>query len=203
MEQHQFTDTEKKAIADQLTLLKAGIGEWLQPDDETKIRHLIKEALQGNQIQRNVFGLNPMLFGLQTAQIAIEEIGMKREGVLAIIIYSCQISEHHSTEEIAAMFGEGVAHIIHGLQRIQQLYMKSPSVESENFRNLLISFAEDMRVILIMIADRVNLMRQIRDTDREEEKQRVSEEASYLYAPLAPHSRHRRGRHASLAGACD
>ena len=58
-------------------------------------------------------------------------------------------------------------------------------MESENFRNLLLSFAQDMRVILIMIADRVNLMRQIRDTEHLEEKKKVSEEASYLYAPLA------------------
>ena len=56
-------------------------------------------------------------------------------------------------------------------------------IESENFRNLLLSFAEDMRVILIMIADRVNLMRQIRDTTNTEAKMKVSEEASYLYAP--------------------
>lgn len=61
----------------------------------------------------------------------------------------------------------------------------NPIIESENFRNLLLSFAEDMRVILIMIADRVNLMRQIRDTENLEAKTEVSQEASYLYAPLA------------------
>ena len=88
MEKLQFTDTEKLAVAEQLTLLKSSLGDWLQPDDEIKIRSLIKEALENEQIQRNVFGLNPMLFGLQTAQIALEEIGLKREGILAIIIYS-------------------------------------------------------------------------------------------------------------------
>ena len=72
-----------------------------------------------------------------------------------------------------------------GLNRIQQLYLKNPVIESENFRNLLLSFAEDMRVILIMIADRVNLMRQIRDTKNVEAKLEVSQEAAYLYAPLA------------------
>ena len=83
------------------------------------------------------------------------------------------------------MFGESVRLIIHGLVRIHELYSKNPVIESENFRNLLLSFAEDMRVILIMIADRVNLMRQIRDTENEEAKMEVSQEASYLYAPLA------------------
>ena len=78
-----------------------------------------------------------------------------------------------------------MARILHGLNRIQQLYLKNPVIESENFRNLLLSFAEDMRVILIMIADRVNLMRQIRDTKNVEAKMAVSQEAAYLYAPLA------------------
>ena len=78
-----------------------------------------------------------------------------------------------------------MAHIIRGLLRINELYKRNPVIESENFRNLLVSFSEDMRVILIMIANRVNMMRQIRDTDQLEAKQRVSEEASYLYAPLA------------------
>ena len=67
----------------------------------------------------------------------------------------------------------------------QELYSKTPVVESENFRNLLLSFAEDMRVVLIMIADRVCLMRQIRDTPNKEAQHEVAEEASYLYAPLA------------------
>lgn len=80
---------------------------------------------------------------------------------------------------------KNVSTIIHGLRSIQELYKKNPVIESENFRNLLLSFAEDMRVILIMIADRVNLMRQIRDTTNTEAKMKVSEEASYLYAPLA------------------
>ena len=69
--------------------------------------------------------------------------------------------------------------------RIHELYTTRPVIESENFRSLLLSFAEDMRVVLIMIADRVNLMRQIRDTQNTEAKTRAAEEASYLYAPLA------------------
>lgn len=62
---------------------------------------------------------------------------------------------------------------------------KSPTIESENFRNLLLSFAEDMRVILIIIADRVNLMRQIKETPNIEARTQVANEAAYLYAPLA------------------
>ena len=110
---------------------------------------------------------------------------MKRECVLAIMLYNSIISGNLSIERTEQLFGKSVAQIIHGLVRIHELYTKTPVIESENFRNLLLSFAEDMRVILIMITDRVNLMRQIRDTDNTEAKLRVAEEASYLYAPLA------------------
>ena len=84
-----------------------------------------------------------------------------------------------------AAFGEDVAGIIRGLIRVNELYSKSPTIKSENFRNLLLSFAEDMRVILIMIADRVNIMRQIKDSKNDEARRQVANEAAYLYAPLA------------------
>ncbi len=185
METIDQNKAEEQAITELLTTLHDALAQHLRPNDEEQLKAILKDMHDNGVAQPNAFHLNPMLFGLQTAQIAMEEIGLRREGVLAIILYSCQAQTRYSLQDISDRFGEGVAQIIHGLDRIQGLYKKSPTVESENFRNLLISFAEDMRVILIMIADRVNLMRQIRDTDMVEEKQRVSEEASYLYAPLA------------------
>ena len=121
----------------------------------------------------------------QTAQILEEEIGLKGDAIQAVHLIP-EIEEGHlSIDQVEEQYGSQVARILHGLNRIQQLYQKNPVIESENFRNLLLSFAEDMRVILIMIADRVNLMRQIRDTKNVEAKMEVSQEAAYLYAPLA------------------
>ena len=121
----------------------------------------------------------------QTAQILEEEIGLKGDAIQAVHLIP-EIEDGRITiEEVEEQYGPQVSRILHGLNRIQQLYQKNPVVESENFRNLLLSFAEDMRVILIMIADRVNLMRQIRDTQNIEAKMEVSQEAAYLYAPLA------------------
>ena len=121
----------------------------------------------------------------QTAEILEEEIGLKGDAIQAVHLIP-EIEEGHlSLEDVEAEYGPQVFRILHGLNRIQQLYQKNPVIESENFRNLLLSFAEDMRVILIMIADRVNLMRQIRDTKNLEAKMEVSQEAAYLYAPLA------------------
>ncbi len=121
----------------------------------------------------------------QTAEILTEEIGLHGDAIDAVMLIPEIEFGHVSIEEVEQRHGESVARILHGLDRIQQLYEKNPVIESENFRNLLLSFAEDMRVILIMIADRVNLMRQIRDTENEEARQEVSQEAAYLYAPLA------------------
>ena len=121
----------------------------------------------------------------QTAEILEEEIGLKGEAIEAVYLIPEIEAGHTTIEAVEAEHGPQVARILHGLNRIQQLYLKNPVIESENFRNLLLSFAEDMRVILIMIADRVNLMRQIRDTKNVEAKLEVSQEAAYLYAPLA------------------
>ena len=121
----------------------------------------------------------------QTAQILTEEIGLKGDAIDAVELIPDIEAGNITIEEVEATHGESVARILRGLNRIQQLYDKNPAVESENFRNLLLSFAEDMRVILIMIANRVNLMRQIRDTENQEAKLEVSQEAAYLYAPLA------------------
>jgi GTP pyrophosphokinase len=121
----------------------------------------------------------------QTAEILTEEIGLKGDAIQAVHLIPDVEEGRITMEEVGERYGESVVRILQGLDRIHQLYQKNPVVESENFRNLLLSFAEDMRVILIMIADRVNLMRQIRDTENVEAKMAVSQEAAYLYAPLA------------------
>ena len=121
----------------------------------------------------------------QTAEILTEEIGLKGDAIQAVHLIPEIDAGHLTIKEVGEQYGESVVRILQGLDRIHQLYQKNPVVESENFRNLLLSFAEDMRVILIMIADRVNLMRQIRDTENQEAKMAVSQEAAYLYAPLA------------------
>ncbi|MDY0153143.1 MAG: RelA/SpoT family protein [Prevotella sp.] len=184
-EKFEFTQSELDETREIMAHLRETIGDTLKSDDEDKIKQHLKKAIYDNQIQRDVFGLNPILHSLRTAQIAVDEIGLKRDGVLATLLYTLVVNNYSTVEDMQDKFGESVAHVIRGLVRIQDLYKRNPIIESDNFRNLLISFSEDMRVILIMIADRVNLMRQIRDTNAVEEKHQVSEEASYLYAPLA------------------
>ena len=186
MNEHINFSTEERALALELySQLKEKMAFSTQEDDELRVRHQLMKAIEDGQVTRDFFGLNPIVSSLQTAIVAVDEIGLRRDAVIAILLRPCVESGTMSVDEISASYGQPVGRILHGLQRIQELYKKNPVIESENFRNLLLSFAEDMRVILIMIADRVNLMRQIRDTTNEEAKNEVSQEAAYLYAPVA------------------
>ena len=185
MEKLTFTLEEKEETLTLYQQVRDYIIDSLQKGDEEHMRHHLMNAIENHQVNRNVFGLNPILLSFQTALLVVEEIGLRRDAVIAILLRPSVEEGYLTIDDVQADYGESVARIFRGLQRIQQLYKKNPVIESENFRNLLLSFAEDMRVILIMIADRVNLMRQIRDTEQKQSQREVSEEAAYLYAPLA------------------
>lgn len=181
----KFTEEEKAELLEMSEQLRQQMGDEYREEDAEKVRDQIESDLQENKIKRDVFGLNPILMSFRTALLELEEIGMKRDCVLSILLYNSVANESLTIEEVETEYGTSIAHIIRGLVRIHELYRKSPVIESENFRNLLLSFAEDMRVVLIMISERVVLMRHIRDTENNEAQQKVAEEASYLYAPLA------------------
>lgn len=184
-EQFIFTPEEHKQLISLYKRLLQLSGDTLQKDDCSNLKkHLIKVMSEGN-IPRNVFNMNPIIKDMQTAVIVAEEIGMRRASILGIMLHESVKYKLCTLESIEQEYGKDVAGIIRGLVKINELYSKSPTIESENFRNLLLSFAEDMRVILIMIADRVNLMRQIKDSPNNEARLEVANEAAYLYAPLA------------------
>lgn len=180
-----FTAIEKEnlfALYKKLLLLS---GDTLYKDDCRKLKSILINTILNNQLQRDIFGLNPIIKDMQTAVVVAEEIGMKRASILALMLHDSVRCGVYTSKEVAQNFGEDVAGIICGLIRVQELYAKSPTIESENFRNLLLTFAEDMRVILIMIADRLNLMRQIKDAENDDARRQTANEAAYLYAPLA------------------
>ncbi len=178
-------ESEKGEMLDAMHRLQQLTADTINETDIRRIREIIFNALDSGALQRDVFDLNPVLFDLQTAIITAEEIGLSRASVISTLLHDCVTLGCVSIESIAHDFGDDVAHIINGLVKVNQLYAKNPSIDTENFRDLLLSFAEDMRVIFTIIADRVNLMRQIKHRGTDEQRQKVALEASKLYAPLA------------------
>ncbi len=180
-----FTSEEHKQLFILYRKLLQLSGETLHPNDCSRLKKHLIQAISLKKISRNEFGMNPIIKDMQTAVIMAEEMGMRRASILGIMLHEIVKNGVYSIESIQEEYGKDVAGIIRGLVKINELYSKSSIIESENFRNLLLSFAEDMRVILIMIADRVNLMRQIKNSPNEEARLQVSNEAAFLYAPLA------------------
>ena len=180
-----FTPDEwalRERLLEQLTTLA---GDSLRSDDIQRIESLLTQAVEAGRLDRDAFGLNPIIRNLQTAIIVVDEMGMRRAAIVSILLHDVVKNGYITVEEAGKQYGADVQGILSGLVRTGKLYEKNPSIESENFRNLLLSFAEDMRVILIMIADRVNVMRQIKNCPNDEARLKVAGEAAYLYAPLA------------------
>ncbi len=111
--------------------------------------------------------------------IAVSEIGLGKTAVAAILL------EKVDAEQISKTFGEQVLGIVGGLRRVDELYHVNTSLETENFRKLLLTLAEDVRVVLIIIAERTALMRRLNEQNDSEKRKEIAKETSFLYAPLA------------------
>lgn len=158
-------------------------------DDSTRgfirpLRTILKTAAQAGVFQRVAPQINPMLRNLNTAYVVASEMGLRRSSVVSAMLYDLVIAGYMTVEEAESAFGPSVGGILRGLTKANELYDRNTSIETENFRNLLLSFAQDGRVILIMIADRLNTMRVLKYYP-EEQRIRIGREASYLFAPLA------------------
>lgn len=179
-----FTIEERSQLLSDYKRIRKNLGNTLSPDDIRLVKEAIQKAQEIGCYQRSELGIHPVVQHLATARIVTEEIGLKRSSVLSLLLQDT-VGHIYPMDYIAHHFGGDVAAIIKGLVKTRELYQKGAAVETENFRKLLMSFAEDVRVILIMIADRVNMMRELNQRADSEFRRRVASEASYLYAPLA------------------
>lgn len=137
-----FTIKEKDLLFSLYRKLLQLSGETLQKGDCKKLKTHLVNTIQNNRIQRDIFGLNPVIKDMQTAVIVAEEIGMKRASILGLMLHDSVRCGTCTALEVEQIYGEDVAGIIRGLIRVNELYSKSPTIESENFRNLLLTFAE-------------------------------------------------------------
>ena len=115
-------------------------GETLQKGDCKKLKTHLVNTIQNNRIQRDIFGLNPVIKDMQTAVIVAEEIGMKRASILGLMLHDSVRCGTCTAQEVEQIYGEDVAGIIRGLIRVNELYSKSPTIESENFPQLVADF---------------------------------------------------------------
>ena len=179
-----FTEEERKDFFSKYRQLVRSLYSFLQKEDIRKMRELMQRVVALDCYGRDKNGINGLIRNINTALIATTEIGLKRTSVIALLLYRPVLKKAVTLEEVEKTFDADVTLIIRRLLKTSDLYARNTAVNSENFHHLLFSFAEDVRVILIMIADRLCLMRLGKQL-KEDDRLRLATEASYLYAPLA------------------
>jgi len=187
-----FSQEERDALLPLCRKLLHIVRDIALPDDVRRVRAIVTDGIKQHHYKRDRFGINPTLRNLQTALLLCEDISPDRNMIIAILLFQLCKSEFISETDINSMWGDDIAKLVRGLLKVSGLYAKQPAVESDNFRNLLLTFAEDIRVIIIMLVDRLNLMQTINHHPDEKMVRDVAYEANYLYAPLA----HRLGLYA-------
>lgn len=185
MENRYFSTNEIKELRLLYRSVLMYAHDIIDPDDIDKIKKIVTEGISENHNKRDRYGINPTLHSLQTAVLMCEKISPDRNIVIAILLHSLCRSGFIQIDDIIKDYGEDVAKLISGLLKVSTLYSKQAAVESDNFRKLLLTFADDIRVIIIMIVDRLALMRRINHHPNEKYVHDVAYEANYLYAPLA------------------
>jgi GTP pyrophosphokinase len=128
--------------------------------------------------------LDALAKSMRTAMIAHREISLGHHSIEAILLYTLIYKTGTPIAYVEERYGETTAELVEGMVKVYDLYSRKVAVESENFRKLLISFARDVRVIMIMIVERLDTMRNL-DSYSESDQQEIAREVSYLYAPLA------------------
>ena len=127
-EKFVFTPDELRETKELHDDLKEKLADSLKPGDDEHLTAFIERTMRQGGVCRDVFGLNPILTSLQTARITVDEIGLRRDGVIATMLYGCLGDNIEAVEEIRKDFGDDVARIVHGLIRIQKLYEKNPVI---------------------------------------------------------------------------
>ncbi|MDD2437710.1 MAG: TGS domain-containing protein [Massilibacteroides sp.] len=180
-----FTPEEKKIFFSEYKKLLRSLYSFLEKEDIRKMRSLLNELVSLECYGRDRNEINGLVRNISTALIATSEIGLKRTSILALLLYRPVLKKAITLEKVKETFDADVTLIISRLLKTSDLYARNTAVNSDNFHRLLFSFAEDVRVILIMIADRLCMMRMGKQIKEDTDRKRLAMEASYLYAPLA------------------
>ena len=186
MTQEYFTTEERKLVPQLVKELNDRLGSQLTCKDINTVHSLIERGItEAGIFKRDRYGLNPVVRHLRTALTLCDSIAPDRTMVIATMIYNLCRGDYLDTDRIKSLFDENIARVVHGLLHVAPLYKKQAAVENENFHKLLLTFAEDVRVILIMTVDRLALMRAINHHPNEKFVHDIASESRYLYAPLA------------------
>ena len=169
MMENIFTPEERNDLFRCLCLIWRD--EHLRPDGETarKLSRFLRQTVAENKMLRNVFGHNRIVMSLQSVLLAVHETGLRGKVLTAFLLHSVVMTEEQC-DRVGELFGQDMEEVLRSFRRIEKLEVRTEAMKTDNFRNLLISQACDMRIILLLIAHGVNMMRNVKDTEFVEEQ---------------------------------
>ena len=180
-----YTDKERKFVISAFRELRIALADDLSYPEIRRIEDIIKGGIAAGKAHRDKYGINPSVRHLNTALLLSRYVGADRNMIIATLLYQICSDDYFSLEDVKAEFGDDVRSIIHGLKNVADLYKKQTTQRDENFSNLMMAFAENIRVIIIMIVDRLALMKAINHHPNQKFVFDIASESLYLYAPLA------------------
>jgi guanosine-3',5'-bis(diphosphate) 3'-pyrophosphohydrolase len=188
-----FDEEDKNRIQAAYDSLVNNLIRCSKPDDRALIDKAFKIANEAHWNMRRKSGEPYVIHPISVAKIVNQEIGLGAKSIAVALLHDVVEDTEYSLEDVERDFGSKIASLIDGLTKISGTYNKenSSSLQAENFRKMLLTLSDDLRVILIKIADRLHNMRTL-DSMPEHKKMKVAGETIFLYAPLA----HRLGLYA-------
>lgn len=177
-------EAEKKEILTRYKRLIKACKRRLEKGDKEIIRKAFEVAVEAHKQMRRKSGEPYIYHPIAVAQICAEEIGLGTTGIVCALLHDTVEDTDLSLDDVKGLFGEKVAQIIDGLTKISGVIDNTSSIQAENFRKVLLTMSEDIRVILIKLADRLHNMRTL-DHMKRDKQMKIASETLYLYAPLA------------------
>ena len=156
----------------------------LDEEQNKLIRKAFDIALDAHKDQRRKTGEPYIYHPIEVAKIVAKEIGLGATSIACALLHDVIEDSDYTYDDIKKIFGEKIANIVDGLTKISIMNHQNISVQSENYRKLLLTLSEDFRVILIKIADRLHNMRTL-DSMAPDKQKKIASETVYIYAPLA------------------
>lgn len=184
-------EAERKEILRHYRRLLKHAKPFLKDNDAKIIKKAFNTSVEAHKDMRRKSGEPYILHPLAVAQIAVEEIGLGTTSIVAALLHDVVEDTDMEVDEVEREFGPSVARIIEGLTKISGVFDYGTSQQAENFRKMLLTLSDDVRVILIKLADRLHNMRTLDSMPRHKQL-KIASETMYLYAPLA----HRLGLYA-------
>ncbi|CAA0152921.1 RelA/SpoT family protein [Tenacibaculum maritimum] len=178
-------EEENKEIANRYKDLVKNTYKDLSKEDNTLIRKAFDIAVEAHSEQRRKTGEPYIFHPIAVAKIVANEIGLGATSIAAALLHDVVEDTHYTIEDMERLFGKNIARIVNGLTKISNLKKEQNySLQAENFRKMLLTLHDDVRVILIKIADRLHNM-QTMDAMPSHKQVKIASETLYIYAPLA------------------